>query len=98
MAYNQEHGITPKSVKRIRKDIFQDALGDRAKNYQEFEEKVNIAAEQVAEYLSAEEIKKKVASIRKEMEAASKELNFVEAARLRDEMYAYQVLLSERKS
>ena len=97
LAYNEKHGIVPTSVKRIRKDIFQDALGDRARTYEEFEEHVNIAAEQVAEYLTLEDLKKKVAGIRKQMESAAKELNFIEAARLRDEMYAYEVLISERK-
>jgi excinuclease ABC subunit B len=96
MAYNEEHGITPTSVKKSNKDIFESALGTRAKTYEEFEEKVNVAAEQAAEYLTEDELKKKVTNIRKEMEAAAKDLDFVEAARLRDEMLAYQALLKAR--
>jgi len=91
--YNEEHGIVPQTVKRKSRDIFEDALGSRAKNYEEFEETVSVAAEEAAEYMSEEEIKKKVAHIRKEMEAAAKELNFIEAARLRDEMFVYQAQL-----
>ncbi|MEZ4771548.1 MAG: excinuclease ABC subunit UvrB [Bacteroidia bacterium] len=97
IAYNEEHGITPTTIKRSNKDIFQDKLGSRAKTYEEFEARVDMAAEAVAEYLSEEELKKKISNIRKEMEAASKELNFVEAARLRDEMFAFQALLKERR-
>ncbi|WNJ21451.1 excinuclease ABC subunit UvrB [Pontibacter sp. G13] len=97
MAYNEEHGITPKSVKREHKDIFQDTLGSRAKNFEEFEAKVTQTAEAAAEYLTDEELKKKIANIRKEMEAAAKELNFIEAARLRDELFAFQGLLKDRK-
>ena len=47
--------------------------------------------------MNDEELKKKIRNIRKEMEAASKDLNFIEAARLRDEMFAYQAMLKERK-
>ena len=97
LAYNEEHGIIPKTVRRETKDIFESALGSRAKTYEEFEEKVNIAAEAAAEYMNEEELKKKIANIRKEMEAAAKELNFIEAARLRDEMFAYQAMLKERR-
>ncbi|MEZ4847831.1 MAG: excinuclease ABC subunit UvrB [Bacteroidia bacterium] len=97
LAYNKEHGIIPKTVTKAKKDIFQDALGSRAKTIEEFEENVNIAAEAVAEYMTEDELKQKVAKIRKEMEAAAKELNFIEAARLRDEMFAFQSLLKEKR-
>ena len=97
LAYNEAHGIVPKSVKRAKKDIFEDALGSRAKTYEEFEQNVSMVAEEAAEYMDAEELKKKVANIRKEMEAAAKELNFIEAARLRDEMFAFQALLKEKR-
>ncbi|MDX2247347.1 MAG: excinuclease ABC subunit UvrB [Bacteroidia bacterium] len=97
MAYNEKHGITPTTITKSNKDIFHDKLGSRTKTYEEFEAEVDLAAEAVAEYLSEDELKKKIANIRKEMEAASKELNFVEAARLRDEMFAFQALLKERR-
>ncbi|MEL6250613.1 MAG: excinuclease ABC subunit UvrB [Bacteroidota bacterium] len=97
IAYNKEHGITPKTVIRPKKDIFQSALGNRSTSYEEFEQNVSQVAEEAAEYMDSDEIKKKISNIRKEMETAAKELNFVEAARLRDEMYAYQALLKERR-
>ncbi|MFK7920976.1 MAG: excinuclease ABC subunit UvrB [Bacteroidia bacterium] len=96
-AYNKEHGIVPKSVRRETKDVFEDALGSRAKTFEEFEEKVGVAAEAAAEYMTADELKRKVSNIRKEMEVAAKELNFIEAARLRDEMFAYQSLLKDKR-
>jgi excinuclease ABC subunit B len=92
-AYNDEHGIVPRTVTRKSRDIFEKALGTRAKSYEEFEETVSVAAEEAAEYMNEDELKKKVANIRKEMETAAKELNFIEAARLRDEMFAYQAQL-----
>ena len=96
IAHNQEHGIVPKSVNKVMKDIFQDTLGNRAKTYEEFEENVNVAAEAVAEYLSSDDLAKKVRETRKKMEVAAKELDFIEAARLRDEMFALQSVLKER--
>ncbi|MEL6631337.1 MAG: excinuclease ABC subunit UvrB [Bacteroidota bacterium] len=97
IAYNEKHGITPKTVSRESKDIFKSALGIRAKNFEEFEEEVNVAAEAAAEYMSEDELKKKISNIRKEMEKAAKDLDFLEAARLRDEMKAFQALLKERR-
>ncbi len=96
LAYNEKHGITPQSVNKVKKDIFQDALGNRAKTYEEFEENVNVAAEAVAEYLSSDDLAKRVRETRKKMEVAAKELDFIEAARLRDEMFALQSVLKER--
>ncbi|MEM6628799.1 MAG: excinuclease ABC subunit UvrB [Bacteroidota bacterium] len=96
LAYNEAHGITPQSVNKVKKDIFESALGNRAKTYEEFEEKVTVAAEAVAEYLSSDDLAKKVREVRKKMETAAKELDFIEAARLRDEMFALQSVLKER--
>jgi len=97
MAYNEEHGIVPKTIKRENKDVFESALGSRAKNFEEFEEKVSVAAEQAAEYMNEDEIKKKISNIRKDMEKAAKDLDFIEAARLRDEMYAFQAQLKGKR-
>ncbi|MEM6765143.1 MAG: excinuclease ABC subunit UvrB [Bacteroidota bacterium] len=94
--YNEEHGIVPTSVKRMDKDIFESALGNRAKNYEEFEETVSVAAEEAAEYMSKEDLEKKIKSIRKEMEKAAEDLEFIEAARLRDEMLAFKALLKDK--
>ena len=83
MAYNEEHGIIPKTVSKAKKDIFEDTLGSRKKGYEESTPATAVVAEEAAEYMNADELKKKIANIRKEMEAAAKELNFIEAARLR---------------
>ncbi len=97
MVYNEEHGIVPKTIKRENKDVFESALGSRSKTFEEFEEKVSVAAEQAAEYMNEDEIKKKLSNIRKDMEKAAKDLDFIEAARLRDEMYAFQAQLKGKR-
>lgn len=90
MEYNEEHGIVPTTIIKSNEDVFQEALGRQRQEYDIEEDDVLVVAEEQAEYMSEKEIDKKIRELRKEMEAAAKELNFVEAARLRDEMYAWQ--------
>lgn len=95
IAYNEKHGIVPKSVKKVKKDIF-EGRGRKEKEYQA-QDIVSIAAEQAAEYMTSDELKKRIAETRKKMETAAKDLNFIEAARLRDEMFALQAMLKEKR-
>ena len=64
-----------------------------AKAYIE-EEQRNLAADPVLKYMSKDEVKKMISLTKKEMEKAAKELNFVEAARLRDEMFELEKRIS----
>ncbi len=99
IAYNIEHHITPKTVFRSREDILHRAsildIRQRPetreeKRYKEEAEKMSFAAEGEMEYLSKEQIEKKVAQIRRAMQRASQQMDFMEAARLRDEMFRWQ--------
>ncbi|MGE5447827.1 MAG: UvrB/UvrC motif-containing protein, partial [Bacteroidales bacterium] len=56
----------------------------------------NVAADPVVQYMNPQALEKAIAKIKKEMEAAAKELDFYEAARLRDEMYKLQGMLKEK--
>jgi excinuclease ABC subunit B len=56
-----------------------------------------IAADPVVRYMGKEGLEKAVEKARKQMEKAARELDFIEAARYRDEMYAYQELLKARE-
>ncbi|MBK8362324.1 MAG: excinuclease ABC subunit UvrB [Bacteroidetes bacterium] len=89
--YNQEHGLVPVQINRTMESIIgQTKVADKkiaeAKAYIESEQK-NLAADPLLQYLSKDEIKKMISLTKKEMEKAAKELDFVEAARLRDEMF-----------
>ncbi|HHG84600.1 MAG TPA: excinuclease ABC subunit UvrB, partial [Bacteroidetes bacterium] len=86
LAYNEEHGITPKTIVRENIDVFKKALGKRTVEYEQEDFSPLIAAEEQAEYMDREKMEERIRVIRKEMEAAAKELNFIEAARLRDEL------------
>ncbi len=98
MAYNEKHGITPKSVV---KSMF-DVLGRKAtesgtedKTYGSTHE-LSIAADPVIQYLPAEQLKKVIQKNKDSMTEAVKELDFIEAARLRDEIADLEELLKER--
>ncbi|HUM53461.1 MAG TPA: helicase-related protein, partial [Chitinophagales bacterium] len=98
IAYNIEHNITPKTIFRSKEDILHRAtildirkLDKTADNKNKDEQdKLVYAAEEESECLSANEIEKKIEKIKKAMQKASKQMDFMEAARLRDEMFKWQ--------
>jgi excinuclease ABC subunit B len=61
-------------------------------------ENADVAADPVVHYMSAGALEKAIGKTKKEMEKAAKELDFIEAARLRDEMYRLQELYNDRKN
>lgn len=101
IAYNQEHGITPRTVGKSREEILeQTAVADykpgEAKMYVEPDPATSVAADPLIEYMSEKELKKAVDTVRKKMEKAAKDLDFLEAAKLRDEMFALENAYKER--
>jgi len=57
----------------------------------------DIAADPVLQYMTDEQIRKNITDIRKEIEKSVKELDFIQAAKLRDEMFAMEEYLKERQ-
>ena len=98
IAYNIKHNITPSSINKSTEAILgQTAVAD-TKNiipvpYIE-NEKINIAADPVIKYMTTNQLKQAIAKSKKEIEKAAKELNFIEAARLRDELIELENLLN----
>jgi excinuclease ABC subunit B len=95
MAYNEDHGMVPTALNKSKAKIMEStkvADGDPAtRNLKyEFTEELTIAADPVISYMNLEQLEKTIAFTRKEMEKAAKELDFIEAARLRDELYALE--------
>ena len=94
--YNTKNNITPKQIESNREQILERSKVVKGKQEKEktYVEPSNIdrAADPVISYMSAEELDKAIVKTRKEMEDAAKELNFLEAGRLRDEMYALERL------
>lgn len=99
--YNKEHGITPTTIIRSKESILsQTKVADSKKSTKKYyveNEEVSLAADPVAAYLSKDELIKMADRTRKAMEKAAKELEFIEAARLRDEYLALQKLIEEKK-
>jgi excinuclease ABC subunit B len=102
--YNFKHGITPKQAGK--KALINPSIsgvevtvnGKLVKGYVEQEEgALNIAADPVVQYMNADELKKQIGKIKSAMLRAAKDMDFMEAARLRDEMYALEKLLSDKK-
>ena len=98
-AYNQEHNITPKSVQKDREAILgQTKVADSQKMPKSYyiEGEAPIAADPVLEYLTKDELIKMAEKTKKQMERSSKELDFIEAARLRDEFLKLQELAEKK--
>ena len=96
IAYNLAHGITPKKVRKNTEEILkQTSVADAREGNQEMRyyvepEELNVAADPVVQYMSKDQLKKAVDETQKRMQKAAKELDFMEAARLRDELFALQ--------
>jgi excinuclease ABC subunit B len=95
--YNAAHGIVPTQITKSRESILSqtkvaDSLVTEPGAYIE-NEMLNMAADPVVKYMGQEELRKLISQTKKSMEKAAKELDFVEAARLRDEMYALEKMV-----
>ena len=100
IAYNEAHNITPTQVVSKRTNALSQegyvTTKSSAQAEAYVEEEIAVASP-VAEYLKQDKLPDLIEQVRKQMYAAAKELNFVEAARLRDEMYALQSRLEDQK-
>jgi excinuclease ABC subunit B len=94
LKYNEDNNITPAQIKRSVEAIHgQTSVADtRIKIEKAYVEKTEIdaAADPVIQYMSKEQLQKAILRTRKEMEKAAKALDFIEAAKLRDEMFALE--------
>lgn len=104
--YNIEHGIEPKAIIKASREIVgvesKRKLQDKedlknAKRY-EAEAKADIAADPVVQYMTKEQLERAIQKTKKEMEAAAKELDFIQAAQYRDEMFKLKQLLGEKSN
>lgn len=100
-AYNEEHGITPKTVFKSRESILGQTVAVDSKKtsqqkYYAGIEETSVAADPVVQYMDKAGLDKMIASTKKKMEKAAKDLDFIEAARLRDEWQELQKLRDKK--
>ena len=101
--YNEENNIIPIGIKKTREQILQqtsvaDSMNDNNKIILPYamDTRAALVADPVIEYMTKPQLEKSIESTRQEMVKAAKEMQFTEAARLRDEMFALQALLKEK--
>ncbi|MCH2215714.1 MAG: excinuclease ABC subunit UvrB [Flavobacteriales bacterium] len=86
-AYNAEHGIKPRQIKKAASALVGKSKKKQHRAYIEPEE-FSIAADPVVKYMTAEDLEQSIEITRKKMQKAAKDQDFMEAARLRDELFA----------
>lgn len=105
VSYNIEHGITPTTIIKSKEQVFQqtsvlDIKGFDPKNPYAIasdQDMITVAAEEETVYQTIPQMEKAIGRIKKDMEKAARDLDFMEAARLRDEMFGMQKQLVEMK-
>jgi excinuclease ABC subunit B len=102
LAYNIEYGITPKTISKSKEQVFAQTSVLQIKGYNpdapyavEKGGLITLAAEEQESYQTIPQLQKTIGRIKKDMEKAAKDLDFMEAARLRDEMFSMQKKLQE---
>ena len=106
MEYNKKHGIVPKTVIKSKEQVFLQTSVLDIKGYDPNDPKTAIpetsvsamAAEDQEAYQTVPQMEKAIQKIKKEMEKAARDLDFMEAARLRDLMFDAQKKLETMKS
>lgn len=101
MAYNTEHGIVPRTIGKSREAIIEqtsvmDFKGGVQRAYVEKEMIDNLAADPIVQYMTKPELQKSIDKTKKDMAVAAKDMDFLLAAKLRDEMFALEKVMEER--
>ena len=106
VAFNILHNITPTTVIKTKEQVFAQGSVLDVKGYdpsnpyalQQGENIVNLAADEQEIYKTIPQMEKAIMQVKKRMERAAKDLDFMEAARLRDEMFSMKKELEGMKS
>ena len=102
ISYNTEHGITPVTIGKSRAEIMEqtsvvDFKGGIQKAYVEAD-MASLAADPIVQYMTKPDLKKSIDNTKKDMLAAAKNMDFLLAAKLRDEMFALEKMMEEKFS
>ena len=86
IAYNEAHGIVPKTIVKAIDSSLSEATGPISITYSQQQERVVTAAAEQVEYKTKKQVEKAILEAKKNMEKAVKEMDFIAAAAYRDEM------------
>ena len=102
--YNFKNNLVPTQIVKNKNSMLAQSIQAdsalkkvRGKPYAQPASAAGIAADPVVQYMTTVDLEQQIKKTKKSMEIAAREMNFMEAARLRDEMYALQKLLEEKK-
>ncbi len=105
LKYNEEYGIIPKQIVKAKREALArklESLNDEYSNIKPvtYDNEIlnSIAADPVIKYMSEKDLEKAIKKTKQLMEEAASKLDFIEAARLRDEMWALEKMLKFKKS
>ncbi len=97
LAYNEDHGITPKQIQRSRNTALLGGDKTEAAVPDAYVEPThNIAADPVVQYMTKPQLEKTIEKTRKQMYEAAKKMEFIEAAQYRDELLKLEDLMKEK--
>lgn len=97
LKYNADNNITPTQIIKAQRQIIGQKKTEDISDYNTAEIETRLAADPVIKYMDTKALEKAIKNTKKQMEAAASKLDFVEAARLRDEMYALEKLLKTKQ-
>ena len=97
IAYNEAHGIVPKTIVKSIDSALSEATGRKGFAYSQQEERVVSAAAEQVEYKTKKQVEKAILEAKKNMEKAVKEMDFIAAAAYRDEMLRLKAMEEQMK-
>ena len=96
LAYNEANNITPQQIIKAASNVLNDMRKKTGQKQAYIEpRKLDVAADPVVKYMNREALEKAIDKAKKSMEKSAKILDFIEAARFRDEMLGYQAILEK---
>jgi excinuclease ABC subunit B len=100
LKYNEEHGITPVTVFKTKEQIMgqTSVLSIKPRETAAYiePEEASLVADPVVNYMDKKQLEKTITATKKNMEKAAKDLDFMQAAKYRDEMFALEKMMKEK--
>jgi excinuclease ABC subunit B len=98
VAHNIKHGIVPQQINKKNETLFENSgVVSRPDNYSDVDTSAAIAADPLVQYMNSDDLQKAIQKTQKAMEKAAKDMEFMEAARLRDELIELKKLYESKK-